>query len=339
MSFHRVAYSEGMALNIPVLDSDETQALLALIEPQQLLDNLRAAFAGFVSGASVQPPTAIAEYPDGEGDCVFLSGLLWDLDLLGVKVSPLSESRRARGLHPVTAYTMLLSARTGEPLMMCDSHGLTSARTGAATALGVDYLANPDAEHLVVIGAGNVAIEHIRHVAALRRWKRVEVHSPSLLDPKSSRRSDFEAARGDLEKRLGLEVTITSDKNHSIGEADVVLCCTSANSPVVDAEILKPGVLVTSVSSDISPAHEVAPGQLHLFDVYCDYRPTATKAWEMKEAVNIGTWSMDDIIADLTDLTSGSATVDAMASKYFRNHGVGIEDLVIANLIAKTIDR
>lgn len=67
-----------------------------------------------------------------------------------------SPSRRT-GLSPVTAYTLLLSASTVEPVLLVDSLARTTARTAATTALAVD-LSAPDAHKLAVIGAGQVAI-------------------------------------------------------------------------------------------------------------------------------------------------------------------------------------
>lgn len=323
-----------MPLEIALLGASETRSALANVAPNDLVSSLRTAFAGLATGSSVQPATAVTDYPDGAGDCVYMSALQWDLDLLGVKVSPYVVARSEKGLDPVTAYTLILQASTGEPILLCDSMALTSARTGATTALGVDYLAAPDATSVAVVGAGKVAVEHLRHITGMRAWTNVRIFSPALTDASSDRRREFEAARSGVEEELGVAVDIADTIDSAVLDADVVLGCTSANAPIFDVATLKPSVLVTSVTSDIRPAHEVSPQQISQFDVYCDYKPAATaKSHELIEAAKSGNWSFDDIVADLSELATQPVNIDFSKPRYFRNHGVAIEDIVVASLI------
>src|SRR6185312_2049918 len=176
---------------VAYLDAAEVERRL---DRTAVLPALRVAFAGLATGASRQPAQTAMAYPGDAGDCIFYPGLVSDLDAVGVKTSPYTAGRAATGAEPVTAYTLLLSAATGEPRVLCDSLALTAIRTAATTALAVDLLAPEDASTLAVIGAGPVALEHLRFAAPLRDWSDIAVYSPALTDPRSPRHADRRAA-------------------------------------------------------------------------------------------------------------------------------------------------
>ena len=314
-----------MTLQVRTMSASEA---LAALDPTEVKDALRSAFAGLSTGATVQPTQTITEFPDGRGDCVFYPGVLHDLDLVGVKLSPYIVARANDGLSPVTAYTLLLSATTGEPVLLVDSLALTTARTAATTALAVDLLAAPGASKLAVIGAGSVAIEHIRHVSAQRSWSEVAVFSPSLTDSSSALHSSRRRALIDGAPSASISASATE----AVTGAEVVLLCTSSGEPVIDMGDVAAGALVTSISTNSRNAHEIEPSALSAVDVYCDYRATApVTAGEMILAAQQG-WSADDIKADLTELIDGYSP-DMTRTRFFRSTGLGIEDLAIASLL------
>ncbi|MBO0019933.1 hypothetical protein JJD16_14795, partial [Listeria monocytogenes] len=72
----------------------------------------------------------------------------------GVKTSPYIV--REQG-PLVTAWTLLMSMQTGQPLLLCAAARLTTARTAATTAVAVDALAPTEAGRLALIGSGPVA--------------------------------------------------------------------------------------------------------------------------------------------------------------------------------------
>ncbi len=314
-------------MTLQVRTLSESEALEAL-DPAAVKDALRSAFAGLSTGATVQPTQTVTEFPDGRGDCIFYPGVLHDLDLVGVKMSPYILARSDKGLSPVTAYTLLLSASTGEPMLLVDSLALTTARTAATTALAVELLAVRGAGKLAVIGAGNVAIEHIRHVSADRSWSEVAVFSPTLND----RDSDNHAARRQALADAAPHATVAASARQAVAGADVVLLCTSSGQPVIDMGDVADGALVTSISTNSTNAHEIEPGALSSLDVYCDYRATSpVTAGEMILAAEQG-WNAADIKADLTELIAGYDP-DTAPTRFFRSTGLGIEDLAIASLL------
>ncbi|WP_262298240.1 ornithine cyclodeaminase family protein [Microvirga sesbaniae] len=281
---------------------------------------MRSLFEAHGQGRVTQPPQVITLLPDNRGDFITYSGVLPEDGVFGVKVSPYVVTPSG---GKVTATTMLMSLETGRPLLFCDSLALTTERTAATTALAVDLLARADAANLAIIGSGPIALAHLRHVLPLRSWKRIRIHSRNILAKKET----LEARLSEL--RPAPE--IVDDCSLAVADADVVLLCTSSGTPVLSMEHIRPGMLVTSISTNVARAHEIPPEALSRMNVYCDDRSTTPLiAGEMVLASENG-WSCDDIRGDLGELASGRVRAPSPnRSSFFRSMGLGIEDVKMA---------
>ncbi|MBQ9917190.1 MAG: ornithine cyclodeaminase family protein [Microbacterium sp.] len=291
---------------------------------------LAKAFAGLITGASVQPVQTLTEFPGGAGDVVFYPGALVELGVVGVKVSPYLSALAKAGKPPVTAYTLLLSVETGEPILLCDSLRLTTIRTAATTALAVDYLAPASARRLAIFGAGNVAQEHLAFALHQRSWGSVSVFARSL----SSNVDGAEARRAGLIAKFGpIDFPDTSDG--AAEGADVIMLCTSSGTPVLSSDSVLSATVVTSISTNARNAHEIDPRLLASVDVYCDYRATApTTAGDFVLAAEQHGWDPSSIVGDLAELAGGVVTPpESGRTRFFRSTGLGIEDLTVATLL------
>ena len=103
----------------------EARQLLAQIDVPQILRKL---FRDLAAGLAVQPPQQLVEFPQGAGDFINYLGVLAEDRVYGVKTSPYIV--RAEG-PLVTAWTLLMSMDSGQPLLLCDAGELTTARTAA----------------------------------------------------------------------------------------------------------------------------------------------------------------------------------------------------------------
>ncbi|VTP92332.1 ornithine cyclodeaminase/mu-crystallin [Pseudomonas aeruginosa] len=243
-----------------IVQQAEAEQLLARID---VLQAMRQLFLDLAAGQALQPAQQLVEFPAGRGDFINYLGVLAQEQVYGVKTSPYIV--REQG-PLVTAWTLLMSMQTGQPLLLCDAARLTTARTAATTAVAVDALAPAEAGRLALIGSGPVAHAHLQYVKGLRDWQGVRVHSPCLDERRlqSLRAIDPRAeAAGSLEEALD--------------EADVILLCTSSARAVIDPRQLKRPALVTSISTNAPRAHEVPAESLAAMDVYCDYRHTTPR--------------------------------------------------------------
>jgi len=303
-----------------VIDQTQARELLARIEVPQILRKL---FRDLAAGHAVQPAQQLVEFPQGAGDFINYLGVLAEDGVYGVKTSPYIV--REQG-PLVTAWTLLMSMQTGQPLLLCDAGELTTARTAATTAVAVDALAPSNAKRLAIIGSGKVAQAHLHYVKTLRDWQSIRVYSPTLSeDPKTA----------SLLQALDPRVSIADSREAAIAEADVIMLCTSSAGPVIDPATLSKPALITSISTNAPRAHEVPPQSLNDMQVFCDYRLTTPgSAGEMLIASERHGWDSSAIIGDLADLLSEKVQrPDYNRHVFFRSIGLGLEDIALANAV------
>eukprot|EP01030_Chromulinospumella_sphaerica_P008529 gene8529-8344_t len=242
-----------------VINQTQARELLAQVDVPQILRKL---FRDLAAGQAVQPAQQLVEFPQGAGDFINYLGVLAEDGVYGIKTSPYIV--REQG-PLVTAWTLLMSMQTGQPLMLCDAGELTTARTAATTAVAVDALAPLTANRLAIIGSGKVAQAHLHYVKGLRDWQSISLYSPSLSE-------DLETVS--LLKTIEPRLTIAQSLEAAISDADVVMLCTSSAGPVIDPSSLSKPALITSISTNAPRAHEVPPQSLNDMQVFCDYRMT-----------------------------------------------------------------
>ena len=303
-----------------VITQPQAREWLAQVDVPQIMRNL---FRDLAAGQAVQPAQQLVEFPQGAGDFINYLGVLAKEGVYGVKTSPYIV--REQG-PLVTAWTLLMSMQTGQPLLLCDAGELTTARTAATTAVAVDALAPLKATRLAIIGSGKVAQAHLRYVKSLRDWQSISLYSPNLSD-------DVETVA--LLKSIEPRLTIVDSREAAVVDAQVIMLCTSSAGPVIDPSSLSKPALITSISTNAPRAHEVPPQSLNDMQVFCDYRLTTPgSAGEMLIAGEQHGWNNDAIVGDLADLLSEKVQrPDYHRHVFFRSIGLGLEDIALANAI------
>ncbi|MCK8655646.1 ornithine cyclodeaminase family protein [Pseudomonas umsongensis] len=309
-----------MASTPYVINQSQARELLAQVDVPQILRKL---FRDLAAGQAVQPAQQLVEFPRGAGDFINYLGVLAEEGVYGVKTSPYIVGEQG---PLVTAWTLLMSMQTGQPLLLVDAAELTTARTAATTAVAVDALAPLTANRLAIIGSGKVAQAHLHYVKGLRDWKNINLYSPSLSeDPETV----------NLLKSIEPRLNIVDSREAAIQDADVIMLCTSSPGPVIDPSSLSKPALITSISTNAPRAHEVPPQSLNDMQVFCDYRVTTPgAAGEMLIAGEQHGWDKNAIVGDLPDLLSEKVQRPEYARHvFFRSIGLGLEDIALANAI------
>jgi ornithine cyclodeaminase/alanine dehydrogenase-like protein (mu-crystallin family) len=127
-------------------------------------------------------------------------------------------------------------------------------RVGAASALGVKYLARPDAATVGLIGAGWQAGAQVMALAALRKVDVIRCYSPT--------REKREAFCAELSKTTGIEMRAVATPEEAVRGAGIVLCATNANASVFRAEWLAPGMHVGTIRGQELPPEAVRGADL-----------------------------------------------------------------------------
>ncbi|CAI8785312.1 ornithine cyclodeaminase family protein [Pseudomonas sp. YuFO8] len=309
-----------MASTPYVINQSQARELLAQVDVPQILRKL---FRDLAAGQAVQPAQQLVEFPRGAGDFINYLGVLAEEGVYGVKTSPYIVGEQG---PLVTAWTLLMSMQTGQPLLLCDAGELTTARTAATTAVAVDALAPLTASRLAIIGSGKVAQAHLHYVKGLREWQNISLYSPSLSE---------DAETVSLLKNIEPRLNIVDNRETAVQDADVIMLCTSSAGPVIDPSSLRKPALITSISTNAPRAHEVPPLSLNDMQVFCDYRVTTPgSAGEMLIAGEQHGWDNKAIVGDLPDLLSEKVQRPGYDRHvFFRSIGLGLEDIALANAI------
>jgi L-arginine dehydrogenase len=307
-----------------VINQAQARELLAQVDVPQILRKL---FRDLATGQAVQPAQQLVEFPQGAGDFINYLGVLAQDGVYGVKTSPYIV--REQG-PLVTAWTLLMSMQTGQPLLLCDAGELTTARTAATTVVAVDALAPLNATRLAIIGSGKVAQAHLHYAKNLRDWQSISLYSPSLCE---------DAQTVSLLKNIEPRLNIVESREAAVQDADVIMLCTSSAGPVIDPSSLSKPALITSISTNAPHAHEVPPQSLNDMQVFCDYRLTTPgSAGEMLIAGEQHGWDKSTIVGDLADLLSDKVQRPAYDRHvFFRSIGLGLEDIALANAIYRQL--
>lgn len=300
-----------------LLSAEKISKLLPKLDVKTVL---KETFLSLSQENAIQPPQSLSVFAQDKGDFITYMGAINELEVFGAKLSPYLITP----VKPiVTAWTYLMSMRTGQPLLCCDSALLTVERTAGTTALAVDALAHVNSDVLCLIGSGAVALAHLKHVLPLRAWREIRVYSPNLINNEAVKISF---------KALFTSVIFSDSAQQAAEEANVIMLCTASGTPVIEWGNISAGALVTSISTNAANAHEVSPELLNHVDVYCDYKKTAPSvAGEMKIAIETGIWSADKICGDLPELVANSCSLPTYDKPiFFRSVGLGLEDIAIA---------
>jgi ornithine cyclodeaminase/alanine dehydrogenase-like protein (mu-crystallin family) len=305
--------SDSVGTPVRFVGGDELVRLLPVAEA---VDALAAAFGGSLAEA----PERHVHRADG-GELLLMPA--WGSEGVGVKLVCITPGNADRGLPLIHGVYVLFAPGTHEPLAILDGAALTALRTAAVSALATRHLARPDAESLLIVGAGRQAHAHLDAMLAVRPIRRVAV---------AGRDPGRAAALLDRARAAGLE---TSDEV----EADIVCTCTTSPTPVL--EDLPEGVHVNATGAYRPDMRELPTAAIAAATVFVETRAAAlAEAGDLLHPIEEGAWSADRIAGDLADVVAGRAGRTSERERtVFKSVGVALEDLAVAAAVAGRLER
>ena len=237
---------------IRILSADQVDEVLAEADLQSVLTDAMI----HLSNGSTGAPKAVASTPFGELHAN--PGYLDGVGLAAKVVSRFPNHDRSNNdsanndrsnndrsnndsADTSPGHLALLDPEDGSLLSIMAADGITVKRTAVTAALAADVLARPDATVLTIVGAGPQAIGHAMAFAKIRPWREVRVHNrtqPSAVVVAGAAR-EAGAAKAEVADSLEL----------SVQGADVVVLCTHADGPLIDPQMVKPGMHISSIGS------------------------------------------------------------------------------------------
>ncbi len=218
------------------------------------IEQIRKAFEARHRGALVAPARLQTEFGD-RGALVFtVGGELGGSETAGFRVYDTFHGDSPDRSQLTAVFDSLTGALKG----IVTGSLLGAVRTGAIGGLAIDLLARPDATRVGLIGSGLQARTQLEAACAVRAVTAVRIFSRS-----EDNRRRFADEMG---SRLGLSVEAVDDARQAVAGCDILICATTSESPVVDADWLEPGMHVTTVGPKFVGRHETSVETVRLAD-------------------------------------------------------------------------
>lgn len=234
----------------------------------------------------------------------------------GVKIATVAPGNATRGLPRIQAVYLLFDRDTLALRAALDGTALTTLRTPAVSVAAVlPHL--PDRPlRVAVVGSGPQARGHVATLAAVRPLDDV-VHL--VRDP----------ARTDLRaERLG-----TPASDEVVRSADVIVCATSARTPILDSELVRDDAVVIAVGSHEPDARELEPALLARSTVAVeDVGAALREAGDVVLAIAEGAITAGGLVPMRAVVTGGVVPPDDRPL-VFKGVGMSWQDLVVAEAV------
>jgi ornithine cyclodeaminase len=230
----------------------------------------------------------------------------------------------------MSALVVLFCGQTGLPRTVMEGGYLTDLRTGAGTAVAARHLARPDSTSLVLFGAGRVARNQLAALAEVLPLSRVRILTRSR-----ERAEEFLRWAHGADGRIPHDIALASNATAAIGEADIVVCATTATHPVLPGA-LRPGTFVAAVGANRVDAREVDSETIQRAGkLVIDSRADCLRyAGDLQIPIGEGI-IRESNVADIGELITsrrpGRETPEEIT--YYKSIGVPIQDLWTAQRI------
>lgn len=294
-----------------LVDADTVAAL----GPLGAVEAITSALRGGLDPA-VDPPRSAVPLAHGQ----FLLMPSQTAAAAGVKVATVAPDNPARGRPRIQAAYLLFDADTLTLRAVLDGTALTTLRTPAVSVAAV-LPALPDRPlNVVVVGAGPQAVGHVATLAAVRPRASVTYLAR---DPG---RSPLEAVA------LG-----SDDAEAALRAADVVVCATSARTPLFDSALLRQDVVVIAVGSHEPDARELDAALLGRATVVVeDVTAALREAGDVILAMAEGTLHARELVP-MRQLVTGAAVPPPDRPLVLKSVGMSWQDLVVAEAVLQHV--
>ncbi|MGV8989231.1 MAG: ornithine cyclodeaminase family protein [Cypionkella sp.] len=227
-----------------------------VLRPTEVLTALDAAYSAFARGQGVSAPRIDAQGPGGGDAPTYQLGVAIGVASAGYAAVRIKSDmvfvRTENGMRRKEKYAgrpgrflglvLLFDAGSGDLVAILHDGLIQQMRVGADSALGVRYMARPDARRLAILGSGGMAGTHLACISAERRLERVRVFSPT-----SANRDAF----AQTWRNRGLPVEAVDSVEAAVEDAEIIASCTNAIGPVVLARHLAAGQHVVAIGGTL----------------------------------------------------------------------------------------
>jgi ornithine cyclodeaminase/alanine dehydrogenase-like protein (mu-crystallin family) len=245
---------------------------------------------------------------------------------VGLKAVTVAAGNPSRDLPRIQGAYLLFASETLELRAIIDGIALTNLRTPAVSIAATSPLFSRFTQPIEVVafGAGPQAIGHVE---ALEACSSVELANVTYVVRRP------EAAREQLPSGAAVVPVADPSAIARLERANVVVCATSARTPLFDSMRLANARVVIAVGSHESQARELDGPLMGRADVIVEDVGTALReAGDVVLAVREGHLRADELIP-MVDIVQGRRALSADRTVVFKSVGMSWEDLVVSEAV------
>ncbi len=305
-----------------------------LVEPNEIMDQIEAAYRIFGANAYYMPPRPVIEH---ENKTLIYMPCFTE-DVIGTKMLTIFPENAKLGLPSLDGLVILNDRTTGAPLAIMDGQAVTAWRTGAVGGVGIRHLSGKDARTVGIVGAGAQGFHQAVYACAARNIETVYIWNHSDRDL-----TDF---MDRLKKTIAdptVKVVQCKTVEELVKASDIICTATPSEEPVLpnDRELLE-GKCIIAIGSYTPRMREIPDAIWDLVDnVYIELPYACEESGDLSQPLAEGRLTMDRVVLMDKFLASG-ADEDEIAKKttYFKSVGMGLFDVCVAQkLLEKAKER
>jgi len=292
------------------------------VEMRTAIELMREVFQLLSEGKVEVPLRTSMVTEDKTGMALFMPSYAPSWGLFGLKMVGVFGDN-APPLPAIQGQVLVMDAENGRFLAMLDAPAVTALRTGAASGLATELLANPDASILAVFGTGVQAWTQIGGVLAVRKIKKILIKGTSPENEQSFSNRVVDHYNVPCESLGDLA---------NLAKAHVICTATNSEEPLFESIHLGSGVHINAVGSYKAGMREIPEAVIAKARLIADQRAAVLhEAGEVAIPIKEGRMTPGIIYGELGEIVSGKEGRTSLEQiTIFKSVGNAIQDLAIA---------
>ncbi len=319
---------------IKVLSKEITESVLRM---EDVIDTVKEVYRLKAEGETTVFPLVFHEFSPGKADMDIKSGWLRRNGIFGLKVVSWFGENAQKGLPPLIGTVMVMDASTGAPTGLLDGSHITGMRTGAAGAIGAELLARKNAENLLVVGAGHVAV--FQMAAMLERFpklKKIRIYDGLCEENARKLAEDMPSILKNrfFQEKTSVAFEAVENLAEATGDSDIIITVTPSHRPLIRKEWVKPGTHFSCIGADMAGKEEIDPEIFADARVFTDDTPQCINVGEIEIPVREGILKKEDIAGEIGEILTGrtEGRQNDQQITVFDATGTALLDLLTAKL-------
>lgn len=296
-------------------------------------------------------PLISEDLSEGKADMDIKSGILYGEDTFGLKLVAWFGENEKQGLPPLTGLAMIFDLETGFPKAILNARHLTAMRTGAASAVGIKYLAKNGSKALVVAGTGSQAVFQVAAaIFVMPLLEKVYIYNPlsyrsaekfqcSMRENLGKIKIDFENDPANcrwLQRLDSIDFIAVDNIAKALNETDVVITITPSKKAYIVNDWVKPGTHFNCIGADMPGKQEIDEKIFDTAKVFVDDIRQASSVGETQTSIKSGIID-EKRIMEIGNIINGNAkgrTSDKDIT-IFDSTGIALQDLAVSKYLIK----